>query len=83
MPLQVNAFGSMLTPFFSRHPVRDYQSALTADTRAYAAFFRAMLARGTYLPPSQFESWFISGAHTERDIDATIRAAREAMKEIA
>jgi glutamate-1-semialdehyde 2,1-aminomutase len=83
MPLQVNAFGSMLTPFFSRHPVRDYQAALTSDTRAYGAFFRAMLARGIYLPPSQFESWFISGAHTERDIERTIRAARDAMKEVA
>ena len=83
MPMQVNAFGSLLTPFFSRHPVRDYQSALTSDTRAYAAFFRAMLARGVYIPPSQFEAWFISGAHTERDIDATIKAAREAMKEVA
>ena len=64
VPLQVNAFGSLLTPFFTEQPVRDFQSALTADTARYGAFFRAMLARGVYLPPSQFEAWFLSGAHT-------------------
>ncbi len=80
VPLQVNAFGSLLTPFFSDRPVRDYRSALTADTGAYARFFRGMLARGIYLPPSQFEAWFISGAHSPRDIDKTVKAARDAMK---
>ena len=82
VPLQVNAFGSLLTPFFTDQPVRDYQSALAADTGAYAAFFRGMLARGVYPPPSQFEAWFISGAHTSRDIDKTIAAAREAMRNV-
>ena len=77
MPLQVNAFGSLLTPFFTDRPVRDYQSALTADTQRYAAFFRGMLARGIYPPPSQFEAWFLSGAHTRKDIAQTIKAARE------
>ena len=48
MPVQVNAFGSLLTPFFTTGPVRDYQSALTADTQRYAVFFRGMLARGIY-----------------------------------
>ena len=80
--LQVNAFGSLLTPFFTDRPVRDYQSALAADTAAYARFFRGMLARGIYLPPSQFEAWFISGAHAPRDIDTTVKAAREAMKDV-
>jgi glutamate-1-semialdehyde 2,1-aminomutase len=70
----------MLTPFFTDRPVRDYQSALTSDTGQYAAFFRAMLARGVYPPPSQFEAWFLSAAHTERDIARTIRAARESFK---
>ena len=82
VPLQVNAFGSLLTPFFTNRPVRDYQSALAADTAAYARFFRGMLARGIYLPPSQFEAWFISGAHSPRDIDKTVKAARDAMKEV-
>ncbi len=82
VPLQVNAYGSLLTPFFTDQPVRDYQSALGADTTAYATFFRGMLARGIYLPPSQFEAWFLSGAHTPRDIDTTVKAARDVMKEI-
>ena len=81
VPLQVNAFGSLVTPFFTSQPVRDYQSAAAADTAAYAVFFRGMLARGVYPPPSQFEAWFISGAHTERDIAKTIKAAKEALKE--
>jgi glutamate-1-semialdehyde 2,1-aminomutase len=79
VPLQVNAFGSVLTPFFTTAPVRDYQSAATADTSAYATFFRGMLERGVYPPPSQFEAWFVSAAHTERDIDRTVKAAREAL----
>lgn len=74
--VQINAFGSLLTPFFTNQPVRDYASATSADTRAYARFFRAMLTRGIYLPPSQFEAWFLSAAHTPRDIDRTISAAR-------
>ncbi len=80
--LQVNAFGSLLTPFFTDRPVRDYASATSADTRQYAAFFRGMLARGVYPPPSQFEAWFLSAAHTVNDVEKTIRAARAAMKEI-
>ena len=80
--LQVNAFGSLLTPFFTDRPVRDYESALASDTAAYGRFFRGMLARGIYPPPSQFEAWFLSGAHTPRHIDQTIKAARDAMKEV-
>jgi glutamate-1-semialdehyde 2,1-aminomutase len=83
VPLQINGFGSLLTPFFTDQPVRDYQSALTSDTAAYGRFFRAMLARGVYLPPSQFEAWFLSGAHTARDIETTIKAARDSMKAVA
>jgi glutamate-1-semialdehyde 2,1-aminomutase len=81
--LQVNGFGSLLTPFFTTVPVRDFQSALTADTGAYGRFFREMLARGIYPPPSQFEAWFLSGAHSARDVEKTIKAAREAMKAAA
>jgi glutamate-1-semialdehyde 2,1-aminomutase len=77
--LQVNAFGSVLTPFFTDRAVRDYESAITADTTRYAAFFRGMLERGVYAPPSQFEAWFLSAAHTPRDIDRTIAAARTVM----
>jgi glutamate-1-semialdehyde 2,1-aminomutase len=80
VPLMVNAFGSMLTPFFTTEPVRDYRSALTADTEAYGRFFHAMLARGVYAPPSQFEAWFLSGAHSDKDIARTIQAARESLE---
>jgi glutamate-1-semialdehyde 2,1-aminomutase len=83
VPLQVNAFGSLLTPFFTASPVRDYESALTANTSAYATFFKAMLSRGVYPPPSQFEAWFLSTAHTDRHVKKTIDAARAAMKEVA
>jgi glutamate-1-semialdehyde 2,1-aminomutase len=82
VPLQVNVVGSALTPFFTDRPVRNYQSATGASTEMYARFFRALLARGVYPPPSQFEAWFLSTAHTVRDVDKTIAAAREAMKEV-
>jgi len=83
VPLQVNAFGSLVTPFFTSSPVRDYDSALKADTSAYATFFRGMLTRGIYPPPSQFEAWFLSAAHTDRDVRKTIVAAKGAMKDVA
>lgn len=83
VPLQVNAFGSLVTPFFTSQPVRDYESALRADTRSYATFFQAMLARGIYLPPSQFEAWFLSAVHTSRQVTTTIEAAREALAVVA
>jgi glutamate-1-semialdehyde 2,1-aminomutase len=79
--LQVNAHGSLLTPFFTGGPVRDYRTALQADGARYAAFFRGMLARGIYPPPSQYEAWFLSAAHTEADVSRTVRAARAAMAE--
>jgi glutamate-1-semialdehyde 2,1-aminomutase len=81
--LQVNGIGSALTPFFTSEPVRNYQSALRADVAKYGVFFKGMLARGVYPPPSQFEAWFLSAAHTSRDVDKTIKAAREAMEEVA
>ena len=83
VPLHVNAFGSVVTPFFTASPVRDYDSALRSNTEAYAAFFRGMLARGVYPPPSQFEAWFLSAAHTDRDITKTISAATAAMRDVA
>ena len=82
VPLQVNAFGSLVTPFFTSAPVRDYQSALGANTKAYAAFFHGMLKRGIYPPPSQFEAWFLSAAHTDTHIRKTIAAAKAAMKDV-
>ncbi|HEV2908132.1 MAG TPA: glutamate-1-semialdehyde 2,1-aminomutase [Candidatus Eremiobacteraceae bacterium] len=71
--------GSMWTLFFTRDPVVDLDSAKLADTAAYARFFHAMLERGIYLPPSQFEAAFISLAHSKADIEQTIAAARESL----
>ena len=82
VPLTVNVAGSVLTPFFSAGPVADYASATAADTAAYAVFFRGLLRRGIYPPPSQFEGWFLSAAHTEQDVDRTIRAAGRALEEV-
>ena len=79
IPLTVNAAGSVLTPFFTGGPVTDYASATASDTAAYAAFFQGMLQRGVYPPPSQFEGWFLSAAHTERDVDRTLHAARRSL----
>ena len=83
VPVQVARVGSMLTVFFTDTAVVDYDTARTADTARYGRFFHAMLERGVYLPPSQFEVWFVSLAHTEEDIAATIVAARAAFGEVA
>jgi glutamate-1-semialdehyde 2,1-aminomutase len=80
--LQVNAVGSLVTPFFTDRPVRDFASATTSNTDQYGHFFRGMLGRGVYPPPSQFEAWFLSTAHTRRDVAKTIQAARGAMREL-
>jgi glutamate-1-semialdehyde 2,1-aminomutase len=72
--------GSMFTVFFSDGPVHDYEAALAADTTKYAAFFHAMLDRGVYLPPSQFEAAFVSAAHTDDDIAKTVATAAEAFQ---
>ena len=77
--LTVNRVGSMLTAFFCRGPVTDYESAKRADRERYARYFHAMLARGVSLAPSQFEAAFVSLAHTEDDLDTAARAAAEAL----
>jgi glutamate-1-semialdehyde 2,1-aminomutase len=74
--ITVNRFASMLTPFFcTGAPIEDYAGAKRADTAAFGRFFHAMLERGIYLPPGQFEAAFLSLAHTEADVDRTIEAA--------
>jgi len=78
VPLQVNNLGSMLTPFFTNQKVTNYSSAISADSDAYAIFFQSMLDQGFYPPPSQFEAWFLSAAHTEQDIKKAISAAKKA-----
>ncbi len=74
-----NRVGSMWTTFFQKGPVVDYATAKRSDTAAYAGYFHGMLARGVYLAPSQFEAGFVSLAHTRRDLDRTIAAARGAI----
>jgi glutamate-1-semialdehyde 2,1-aminomutase len=78
-PVIKNRLGSMLTLFFSNEPVRDYAGAKACDTQRYAAFFHAMLDRGIFLPPSQFEALFVSAAHSDADVDRTLAAVRESL----
>jgi glutamate-1-semialdehyde 2,1-aminomutase len=79
-PVAITQLGSMMTVFFSDEAPRDYASAKRADTERYGRFFRAMLERGVYLPPAQFEAMFVSLAHQQSDIERTIEAAREAFR---
>jgi glutamate-1-semialdehyde 2,1-aminomutase len=82
VPVQVARTTGLLTLFFSEDPIRDYAGATACDLEAYAAFCRAMLARGVYLPPSQFEAWFPSLAHGDADVERTLVAARAALAEV-
>ena len=82
IPLTVNRQGSMFTAFFAAGPIDDDASARTCDTARFGAFFRGMLERGVYLAPSQFETGFMSAAHTDADVDATIQAAKNALKNV-
>ncbi len=81
--VQVNRVGSMLTVFFSGEPVYDAQSARKCDTRRFGRFYHALLEGGVYFPPSQFEAAFVSLAHSDEDVDATIEAAARAFAEAA
>jgi len=79
VPASVNACASLLTLFFTQSPVRNYAEAKTSSTALFAAFHREMLGRGIILPPSQFEAWFVSSAHSPEDIDQTIEAAKASL----
>ena len=78
LSLTHNRVGSMFTWFFTPEPVTSWDSAAKSDTKAFARFFRAMLENGIYLPPSQFEAAFLSAAHSGKDIQQTITAAKQA-----
>jgi glutamate-1-semialdehyde 2,1-aminomutase len=78
-PCCLNRIGSMWTLFFGTSAVRDADGARRSDTETFARWFRGMLERGIYLPPSQFEAAFVSLAHSEEDIDNTVQAAREVL----
>jgi glutamate-1-semialdehyde 2,1-aminomutase len=83
VPVQVPSLPGLLTVFFSERPVRDYADATACDLGAHAAWCRAMLVRGVYPPPSQFEAWFPSLAHGPDHVARTVGAAREAFAEVA
>lgn len=72
--VQVNQVGSLMSVFFTKEPVVDYDSATSSDTEAYAAYFNAMLQQGIYLAPSQFEAMFVSAVHSKEDLARTIEA---------
>jgi glutamate-1-semialdehyde 2,1-aminomutase len=80
-PLQVALAPGLTTLFFSPEPVRNFAQASACDLDAHAAFCRAMLDRGVYPPPSQFEAWFVSLAHDESTVDRTLEAAAESLTE--
>ena len=82
LPYQFTRAGSMACLFFTDQPVRNFDSAQACDTQRFARYFHAMLEQGVYLPPSQFEAFFISTAHTEEDIERTAAANYHALKQI-
>lgn len=82
-PMTVNQVGSLICPFFTRENVRNFAGAKTSDTRLYANFFSHMLDSGINLAPAQFEAMFLSYAHTNEDLNATIEAVYSALKQCA
>lgn len=81
-PYVINHLGSMISIHFSDHPVTDFATAASANNELFKKYFHAMLDRGVYLPPSAFESWFLNNALTKEDLDYTIKATAESLKEI-
>lgn len=81
--ITVNRFGSMLNPFFTSTHVTNFEGAQTSDTEKFAVFFWEMIKNGVFLPPSQFEAWFLSSAITEEDIEVIRKAVDKAMNKVA
>ena len=78
--LTTNRVGSMFTWFFTPSTVTDFASASTSDTAMFARFHRAMLERGVWLPPSQYEAAFVSTAHGDGEVEKVLTAAEEALR---
>ncbi len=76
---QITSIGALFCLYFAGEPVTDYASAKLSDTARFASFFWDMLAQGVYLPPSQFEAWFISLALKDTMIEETVQAVRSAL----
>ena len=83
IPVTINSIGSMFTVFFNDSAITDFTTAKTSNTELYGKFFHALLKEGIYFPPSQFETSFVSLAHTGNDIKDTIQMARTAFKVLA
>ncbi|MCC7144821.1 MAG: glutamate-1-semialdehyde 2,1-aminomutase [Phycisphaeraceae bacterium] len=83
VPVSCQRVGSMICVFFSPKPIANYEQALSCDTKAFTAFFNTMLAHGVMLPPSQYETWFVSLAHDAQAIAQTIAAAAAAFQAAA
>jgi glutamate-1-semialdehyde 2,1-aminomutase len=83
IPVQINHIASMFTAFFTDQPVTDYASAKRSDTKRFARFFHALLQRGVFLPPSQFEAAFLSVAHSDEVLAQVAEAMRQAMRQVA
>ncbi len=81
--MQVPRLGSMFTVFFSEKEVTNYEDATACDLDAFRIYFHSMLEQGIYLPPSQFETNFISLAHSDEDFAKTVAAAKVAFKKVA
>jgi glutamate-1-semialdehyde 2,1-aminomutase len=81
-PYKINQMGSMISVHFSEQPVTDFASASAADNAFFNKFFHAMLDKGIYLPPSAFETWFLSNALTDWDIDGTLSTVRQSLNEL-
>lgn len=82
LPVQINRIGSQMTLFFNSNRVTDYQTALQSDRDRFSKFFLALLEQGVYLPPSQFEAFFLSTAHSPSDIEKTVEAAYRVFKKL-
>jgi glutamate-1-semialdehyde 2,1-aminomutase len=83
VPVYITSLGSMFTVFFSARPIQNYEDASTCDVPTFRRYFAAMLQAGIYLAPSQFETGFVSTAHTDEDIDITLRAGAAALQAVA
>jgi glutamate-1-semialdehyde 2,1-aminomutase len=83
IPVVINQLGSMISVHFSERPVVDFSTSVAANTNTFNKFFHAMLNRGIYLPPSAFETWFVSNALTTEDLDYTINSAKQSLVEIS
>ena len=81
--LVVNRFGSMINPFFTNSEVTNFEEAQNSDTKKFAVFFWKMIRNGIFLPPSQFEAWFLSSALSEKDIAKTAKAIDKAMEAVS